>query len=122
MVKMKTLLLLFILVISGLATSAQNEKCLAFSTDIIKDIKAKIQSQAVDYNDVYFVKAEFPSTYDLETIKTVCDTSAKTTKVSFNWRLNYDKNYEKEYVINSKKILITIYFNDKFLYFEFPKE
>jgi hypothetical protein len=119
---MKVLSLLYILLLSGLISSAQNEKCLAFSTDVVKDIKAKILSQGLDFNDVYFVKAEIPSIYDLETLKTVCDTSSKTTKVSFNWRLNYDKNYEKEYIINGKKILITIYFNDKFMYFEFPKQ
>ena len=118
---MKALSLLFILTLSGLAAFAQNEKCLAFSNDIIKDTKAKIQSQGVDYNDVYFVKAEFSSTYDLETLKTVCDTSAKSAKVSFNWRLNGDRNNEKEFIIGGKKLLATIYFNDKFLYFEFPK-
>jgi hypothetical protein len=119
---MKAISLLFIMLVSGFISSAQNEKCLAFSTDVIKDIKSKILSQGVDFNDVYFVKAEIPSIYDLEALKTVCDTSAKATKVSFNWRLNYDKNTEKEYVINGKKILITIYFNDKFMYFEFPKQ
>jgi hypothetical protein len=119
---MKTLSLLFILTISGLTAFAQNEKCLAFSNDIIKDINGKIQQQAVDYNDVYFVKSEFPATYDLETLKTVSDTSAKTAKVSFNWRLNGDRNNEKEFIIGGKKLLVTIYFNDKFLYFEFPKQ
>jgi hypothetical protein len=118
---MKTLPLLFIMTISGLTTFAQNEKCLAFANTIIKNTNAKIQRQAIDFNDVYFIKAEVPSTYDLETIKTVCDTTAKTTKVSFNWRLNYDKNYEKEFIISGKKLLITIYINDKVLYFEFPK-
>lgn len=118
---MKTLSLLLILTLSGLSALAQNEKCLAFSYDVIKDTKAKIQSQAVDYNDVYFVKAEIPATYDLETLKTVCDTSAKTAKVSFNWRLNGDRNNEKEFIIGGKKLLVTIYFSDKFLYFEFPK-
>ena len=119
---MKTLFLLLILVLSGLTTFAQNGKCLALSNDSISDTKSKIQQQGVDDNDVYYVKAEFQATYDLETLKTICDTSARTTKVSFNWRLNYDKNYEKEYVINGKKILITIYFNDRYLYFEFPKQ
>jgi hypothetical protein len=118
---MKTLSLLFILTIIGLTTFAQNEKCLAFSNTIIKNTNGKIQSQSVDFNDVYFIKAEFPSTYDLETIKTICDTTAKTTKISFNWRLNSDKNNEKEFIINGKKLLVTLYFNDKFLYFEFPK-
>lgn len=120
-VVMKTLALLFILTLFGLTTFAQNEKCLAFANTIIKNTNAKIQLQAIDFNDVYFIKAEVPSTYDLEAIKTVCDTTAKTTKVSFNWRLNYDKNYEKEFIISGKKLLITIYINDKVLYFEFPK-
>lgn len=118
---MKTLALLLILTLSGFTTFAQNEKCLAFSNTIIKNTNGKIQSQSVDFNDVYFIKAEFPLTYESETIKTICDTTAKATKVSFNWRLNYDKNYEKEFIINGKKLLITIYVNDKFLYFEFPK-
>jgi hypothetical protein len=103
-------------------TVAQNEKCLAFSTHIIRDAQAKTQNQAVDYNDVYFIKAEVPSTYDFETIKTICDTNAISTKVSFNWRLNSDRNQEKEYLVYGKKVLITFYQNDKFLYFEFPKK
>ncbi len=118
---MKTLLFVFMLAISSQALFAQNEKCLAFSTNIINNVKGKIIRQAVDMNDVYFVKAEIPSTYELEAVKSICDTTAKTTKVSFNWRLNYDKNYEKEFIIGGKKLLITIYFNDKFLYFEFPR-
>jgi hypothetical protein len=101
---------------------AQNEKCLAFSTHIIKDAQGKTQNQAVDYNDNYFIKAEVPSTYDFEVIKTICDTNAIKTKVSFNWRPNSDRNPEKEYLIYGKKVLITFYQNDKFLYFEFPKE
>jgi hypothetical protein len=68
------------------------------------------------------MKAEFPATYDLESIKTICDTTAKNIKVSYNWKINYDKNDEKEFIVSGKKILITVYFNDKFLYFEFPKE
>lgn len=123
---MKTYGLLILTVVmawaSGLTTYAQNQKCLAFSNHIIKDAQGKILTQAVDYNDVYFIKAEMLPTYDIETIKTVCDTNAKSTKASFNWRLNYDKNHEKEFVIQGKKILITFYPNDKFLYFEFPKE
>jgi hypothetical protein len=119
---MKTLSLLFFLTILSLAAASQNEKCLAFSNAIIKNSDAKIQRQAVDFNDVYFIKAEFPAKYELETIKTICDTTAKTAKVSFNWRLNGDRNNEKEYLISGKKLLVTIYFNDKFLYFEFPKQ
>ena len=119
---MKTLSLLFILAVAGLSALAQNEKCLAFSNNIISNSKGKIVKQTVDFNDVYFIKVEFPPEYDIVAVKTICDTTAKATKVSFNWRLNYDKNYEKEFLINGNKLLITIYFNDKYLYFEFPKK
>jgi hypothetical protein len=118
---MKTLTLLFILTVLSLTASSQNEKCLAFSTKIIENMQGKILCNST-MDDIYCMKAGFPEKFDLEVIKTICDTTAKATKVSINWHLNYDKNYEKEYVINGKKILITIYFNDKFLYFEFPKE
>jgi len=119
---MKTNILLFILTVLSFTAASQNEKCLAFSNQIIKNSESNIQRQAVDFNDVYFIKAEFPAKYDLETIKTICDTTAKSAKVSFNWRLNGDRNNEKEFIISGKKLLITIYFNDKFLYFEFPKQ
>lgn len=119
---MKTLTLLFILTLLGLTTFAQNEKCLVFSNTIITNTNSKIQSQSEEMDDLYYIKAEISSKYDLETIKTICDTTAKSTKVSFNWRLNYDRNYEKEFILNGKKLLITIYFSDKFLYFEFPKK
>ena len=122
---MKKLSLLFLTVIltltTDLTTLAQNQKCLAFSNDIIKDSQGKIQNQALDDNNIYFIKAEVPPTCVFETVKIICDTSAKSTKASFDWRLNYDKNYEKEYIINGKKLLVTFYHNDKFLYFEFPK-
>lgn len=123
---MKKLSLVFLTVVltftSGLTTFAQNEKCFAFSNHIIKDAQGKILTQAVDFNEFYFIKAEVPSTYDIETIKTVCDTNAKSTKASYDWRLNYDKNQEKEYLVQGKKVLITFYPNDKILYFEFPKK
>jgi len=118
---MKTLILLFILTVLSLTASPQNEKCLAFSNKIIENIKGKILCNST-MDDIYCMKSGFSEKYDLEAVKTICDTTAKATKVSYNWRLNYDKNYEKEFVVSGKKLLITIYFNDKFLYFEFPKE
>jgi hypothetical protein len=119
---MKTLPLLFVLTLFSLTAFAQNEKCLAFSNTVIENTRSKIQNQSLDYNDVYFIKAEFPATIDLDALKMICDTTAKPTKVSFAWRFNSDRNYEKEFILNGKKLLITIYFNDKFLYFEFPKQ
>lgn len=118
---MKTLTLLFTLTVFSLMAFAQNPKCLAFSDKIIENTKGKVIGNSTD-DDIYCMKAGFPEKLELEALKTICDTTAKTTKVSFNWRLNYDKNYEKEFLINGKKLLITIYFNDKFLYFEFPKD
>lgn len=118
---MKTLALLFILTVLSVAASSQNEKCLALSTKIVENMKGKILCNST-MDDIYCMKAGFPEKYDLEAVKTICDTTAKTTKVSVNWHLNYDKNIEKEFVVSSKKLLITIYFNDKFVYFEFPKE
>lgn len=118
---MKTLKLLFILTIFSLTAIAQNEKCLAFTNKIIENAKGKTQCHSTN-DDIYCMKAGFPETVDFESIKTICDTTAKTTKVSYNWRLNADKNYEKEFLVSGKKVLITIYFNDKYLYFEFPKD
>ena len=120
---MKTLILLFFLTLFSFAAFAQNAKCLAFSNSIIKNTRSEIQNQSIDFNNVYFIKAQFPETYDLDALKMICDTTtSKTAKATFKWRLNSDKNFEKEYAINGRKVLLSIYFNDKFLYFEFPKE
>lgn len=118
---MKTLTLLFILTLLSFTASSQNEKCLAFSNKIIENMQGKILCNSTN-DDIYCMKAGFPEKFDLDAVKTICDTTAKATKVSFNWRLNYDKNYEKEFVVSGKKLLVTIYTFDKFLYFEFPKE
>jgi len=123
MKKLRLLILTAALIlVSGITAIAQNEKCLTYSKNIINNTKAKIQREAVDFNGIYYIKAEISSSYDLNALKTICDTTIKTTKVAFNWRLNDDKNYEKEYLINGNKLLVTIYFNDKFLYFEFPND
>jgi len=118
---MKTLILFFILIVFNLVALAQNIKCLAFSNKIIENTKGKMLCNSTN-EDVYCMKAGFAETYDLETMKSICDTTSKTTKVSFNWRINYDKNYEKEFIVSGKKLMVTIYFNDRYLYFEFPKE
>jgi len=118
---MKTLTLFLILTIFSLTALAQNEKCLALSNKIIENTKGKFLCHST-FEDLYCMKAEFPETYDLETIKTICDTTAKNVKVSYNWRINYDKNDEKEFLISGNKLLVTIYFDEKFFYFEFPKK
>lgn len=117
---MKTLTLFLILTLMSVTASSQNEKCLAFSNKIVENIGGKIMCNSTN-EDIYCMKASFPEKLELEAIKTICDTTAKPAKVSFDWRINYDKNYEKEFIVSGKKVLITIYFNDKFLYFEFPK-
>ena len=118
---MKTLTLLVLLAIFSLTGLAQNEKCLAFSNKIIENTKGKALCHTTN-DEIYCMKSGFPETSDLETIKLICDTTSKAVKVSVNWHINYDKNYEKEFIVSGKKVLITIYFPDKFLYFEFPNE
>ncbi len=117
---MKTLTLLFFLAFISHMAFAQNVKCQALSTKIVENMKGEILCESTD-EDLFCFKAGFPSKYDLETIKTICDTTAKAAKVSFNWKINYDKNYEKKFLVSGKELLITIYSNEKFLYFEFPK-
>ena len=117
---MKTLTLLFILAFMSQMALAQNVKCQAVSNKIVENVKGEILCESTD-EDLYCFKAGFSSKYDLETLKTICDTSAKDAKVSSNWKINYDKNYEKEFLVSGKELLITIYFNDKYIYFEFPK-
>mgnify|MGYP000844753311 FL=1 len=121
---MKKLIFLFLafglILLSGYPVFSQNEKCISFSKNVIQNAKAKIQREGIDSNDNYCIKAEFSATLELEALKNICDTTLKAKSVSFNWRMNYDKNPEKEYKINGSNLLVTIYFNDKFLFFEFP--
>ena len=101
-------------------TFGQNEKCLSVSNDIIKDVKGKIINQYVGFDDVYTMKVEVPSTYDINTIKMACDTTK--FKTTIDWKINYDKNYEKQVLVGTNKMLITFYPTDKIIYFEFPKK
>jgi hypothetical protein len=96
---------------------------MAFCQDMIKDLKGKILSQFVCAADetVYVIKAEVLPDYDIDAIKAACDSVPKNVKVVSNWKLNYDKNFEKQFSISGKNILVTFYPNDKVLYFEFPK-
>ena len=115
---------LFLLLFIGFSIQSfsQDSKCLSFSNDIIKDVKGKILRESVLTYDpnMYSMKVEVPLTYDLNTIKSVCDTTK--AKVSFDWRINPDKNWEKQFMVGGKNVLITFYPNDKNLYFEFPKK
>jgi hypothetical protein len=118
---MKKLLVFLLMVVAFSSHSfGQNDKCLNFSNDIIKDVKGKIISQYLSFDQAtYTIKAEVPSTYDIDKIKMVCDTAV--AKVSIDWKLNYDKNWEKTVIVGGKTTLITFYPGDKILYFEFPK-
>lgn len=98
----------------------QNEKCLSISNDIIKDVKGKIINQYVGFDDVYTMKVEVSQTYDIDKIKMACDTTKFKTIV--DWKINYDKNYEKQVLVDNNKMLITFYPSDKIIYFEFPKK
>jgi hypothetical protein len=100
-------------------TFGQNEKCLSISNDIIKDVKGKVINQYPGFDDMYTLKVEVPA-YDVDKIKMACDTTK--AKVSIDWKLNYDKNWEKTLLIGDKRMTITFYQSDKILYFEFPKK
>ena len=115
-------ILLFVAV-SWLQSFSQNEKCQAFSHDMIKDIKGKIMSEfvcAADEN-IYIIKTEVLPEYTIDIIKAACDSVPKNAKVVLDWKINYDKNYEKKFNVNGKNVLVTFYPNDKIIYFEFPR-
>ena len=101
---------------------SQNEKCLSFSHDMIKEIKGKILSEFVCPADesIYVIKVEALPDQTIDAIKAAYTEVPKTVKVISDWKINYDKNYEKTYGISGKEILVTFYPNDKVIYFEFP--
>ena len=102
---------------------SQNEKCLLYSHDMIQDIKGKIMSEYVAAEDanLYVIKVEVLPTYTIDIIKAACDSVPKNVKIVSDWKINYDKNYEKKVNVSGKNVLVTYYPNDKILYFEFPK-
>lgn len=106
--------------LSAHSVFSQNEKCLKFSKAVIQNAGGSIQREGIDASESYCIKAGFPATLGLEALENICDTTIKAKTVAFNWRMNFDKNYEKEYKMNGINLLVTIYFNDKFLFFEFP--
>jgi hypothetical protein len=120
----KKISLLLILTLSfGLQAFSQNEKCLVLAEEMIKDIKGKIMSKYVSLEDetYYVIKAEVPPACTFENIKAACDSLNKDAKVVSDWKLNYDRNYEKRFKVNGKIVLITYYPTDKIIYFEIPK-
>ncbi len=119
----KTAILLLGMGAFSLPGFSQNEKCLYFSRDLIKDIKGKIICEYVDADDttLYGLRVEVPQNFTLEIIKSACDTLNKNLKVISDWKINYDKNYEKKIKVYGKNVLITFYPNDKMLYFDFPR-
>ena len=120
----KIIIFVFLFVAFCQQSFSQNEKCLAFSRDIIKDIKGKIQSEFVCPADetIFVVKAEVLPEYTIDIIKAACDSIPKNAKVVSNWAINYDRNYEKKFNVNGKNMLVTFYPNDKVIYFEFPNK
>lgn len=111
---MRTILIAILFVLSTLAFS-QNEKTLKYINSITTTANLKITTQTPNY-----VKAEFlpKHNYSLENIMTICDTTIKSRAV-YDWRINGDRNDEKEYVVDGRKLLITIYWKDEFIYFEY---
>lgn len=112
---MKTLLLLGILLIMNTMSFAQNDKTLRYAKSIITTANLKMTVQTPNY-----IKAEFQPKYNysLQSIMMICDTTIKS-KPLFDWRINGDRNNEREYVVDGKKLLITIYWKDEFIYFEY---
>jgi hypothetical protein len=91
---------------------------------MIKDIQGKVMSEFVSSDDanLYVIKVEVLPTYTIEIIKAACDSVPKNVKIVSEWKINYDKNYEKKVNVSGKNVLLTFYPNDKILYFEFPKK
>jgi hypothetical protein len=120
----KTAICLILFVPFYLKGYAQNEKCLALAQEMIQEVKGKIMSKYVSLEDetFYVVKAEVPSSCTFENIRAACDSVNKDAKVISDWKLNYDKNYEKRFKVNGKMVLVTFYPADKILYFEIPKD
>jgi hypothetical protein len=102
---------------------AQSAKCKTFTQDIVKNVNGKVVSEYVSLDDetFYVIKAEVPSSCNFDNVKAACDAVNNDAKVVSDWKINYDKNYEKRFSINGKMVLVIFYPNDKMIYFEIPK-
>lgn len=90
---------------------------------MIKEIKGKIICEYIDAEDttLYGMRVEVPQSSTLEDIESAIDNANKTDKVVSAWKINFDKNYEKKFNINGKRVLVTFYPSDKIIYFDFPR-
>jgi hypothetical protein len=111
---MKTILLLGILLIMSTLTFGQSEKSVKCIKDIIAAVNLQLPAQITNPTKAYF---KLKSSYALEDIKMACDSIMKSRPTG--WILNLDKNEEKQYLVDGKKLLITIYWKDEFIYFEY---
>ena len=111
---MKTLLLLGILLVMSTLTFGQSEKCTKYSKDIIAAANLDFALQTPTYTKAIF---KSKGNYTLQDIKNVCDSIMKSKPTG--WIINSDKNDEKQYLVDNKKFLVTIYWRDEFIYFEY---
>ena len=112
---MKAFLLIAILFAMSTLTFAQCEKCTKYINDIITVASLDVQTQTSNYTKAVF-KAKH--NYAEEDLKVICDDIMKS-KTALTWVKNRDGNYEKEYQVDGKKLLVTIYWRDEFVYFEY---
>jgi poly-beta-hydroxyalkanoate depolymerase len=111
---MKTLPLLGILLIMSTLVFAQSEKCTKYTKDIITAANLDFAVRTPTYTKANF---KVKGSYAENDIMNVCDSIMKSKPVG--WIVNGDKNREKEYVVDGKKLVITIYWRDDYLYFSY---
>jgi len=111
---MKKILFIGILLIMSTLTFAQSEKCAKHMKDIITATNLDFAVRTPTYT-----KANFKSkiSYAENTIMEVCDSIMKSKPTG--WITNGDKNREKEYQIDGKKLVVTIYWREDYLYFSY---
>lgn len=111
---MKKFLFIGILLIMSTLAFAQSEKCTKYTKDIITAANLDFAVRTPTYTKAVF---KLKRNYALEDIKIACDSIMKSKPTG--WILNSDKNEEKQYLVDGKKLLITIYWKDEFVYFEY---
>ena len=111
---MKTFILLGILMIMSILTFAQSEACVKYTNDIVVAADLQQPAQITNPTKAFF---KLKHNYALEDIKMACDSIMKSKPSG--WIINSDKNDEKLYTVDGKKLLITIYWKDEYIYFEY---